>query len=121
MNLPSKVGTTRMDPLEPKSPGFFQSTFIKIMAAVISLAVTGAIGYFFASIKTDLAKIEPIESRVTVLETIQKSELIKNIDDLKETLKDYSAQFGAVSNDIKRIDILIARMEESLKALEKHK
>jgi septal ring factor EnvC (AmiA/AmiB activator) len=121
MKVATKEGLKSLDTQEPKSPGFFQSTFIKILATLISLAVTGAIGYFFASVKAEVAQIKPLENRVTIVETVQKSELIENIKDLKETLKDYSAQFGTVSNDIKRIDILIARMEESIKDLEKHK
>jgi len=117
----TKNGLKSLDPPEPKNSGFFQSTFIKILATLISLAVTGAIGYFFASVKAEIAQIKPLESRVTVIETIQKAELIENIKELKEMMKNQSTQFGSINNDIKRIDILIARIEESIKALEKHK
>jgi hypothetical protein len=101
--------------------GLLQSTFVKIVVMVVSLAITGAIGYFFASVKSDLSKISSIDTRLTIIETIQKSELVKNIDALKEVIKEHSTQFGTVNNDIKRIEILIARIEKDVIALEKHR
>jgi hypothetical protein len=110
-----------LDPPEPKRPGFFQSTFIKIMSVLISLAITGAVGYFFASVKSGLDEIKAVKDRVTKVEIVQASDLANRITELKDAIKEHSTSLGSVDGELKKLDITVARLEERVGSLERHR
>jgi hypothetical protein len=104
-----------------KKEGFFSSIAAKIVGAVILLAVTGALGYFIASIKSGLDKIGQISDRLIAVETIIKESLPKSIDSLRDATRDQGSQFGSVFADLKKFELEQARMDERLKSLERDK
>lgn len=94
-----------------KKDGFLKVTWQQIVSAAIGAILLGILGWAGATIKGALEDIEEIKTWQTSTEVLLSTDLKHTIENLNKYITANSHKMGTLSADVKKLEILVNRME----------
>ena len=94
-------------------------SFGQIVTGIIILIMTGIISWVGATVKSKLEAVDDLQKWQVEVNTILNTDLKHTLDDLQSSIESSSAKMGALSGDVKRVEILVNRLDAVVDRLEK--
>lgn len=90
---------------------FLKVTWQQVVSAVIGAIFLGILGWMGATIKSGLEDVDDLKEWKTATETMLTTDLAHTLEDLEESIQANSSNMGLMSGDMRRLEILINRLD----------
>lgn len=90
---------------------FLKVTWQQVVSAVIGAIFLGILGWMGATIKASLEDVASLKEWKAVTETLLNTSFAHTLENLDEAIQGNSSKMGLMTGDIRRLEILVNRLD----------